>query len=307
MNKTSVSVSEFVLHCTVNSQKKSYTIAILIVVYLVTLFGNTLVILVIVMNPQLQKPMFVTIAALAVIDLLGSTNIIPQLIAILSGWVTVPYGPCLLQLLLVLYLAEAESYLLVFMACDRYVAVLHPLRYSTLITKRILWAIGLLLNVVPVAFALTGLIFITELSFCSTNIINYCFCDYASLFKIACNENPKYFDILSAISFLFGFCPLAFILLSYARIAYAALKISSSDGRKKTLNTLTTHLLVVGLTNIPLLIYTMLTGIGVKLSDEANNSLIIVATIVPPMLNPIIYSFRNKEIRSSIQKLFKSA
>ncbi|KAG2456649.1 O2AG1 protein, partial [Polypterus senegalus] len=307
MNQTSVSVSEFVLQCSVDSQKKSYTIAILIVVYLVTLFWNFLVILVIVMNPQLQKPMFVTIAALAVIDLLGSTNIIPRLIAILSGWVTIPYGPCLLQVLLGVYLAGAESYLLVFMACDRYVAVLHPLRYSALVTKKILWAACLLFNAVPTAFTLTGLIFITELSFCSTNIINYCFCDIASLFKIACNENPKYFDILSAISFMFGFCPLAFILLSYARIAYAALNISSSDGKKKTLNTLTTHLLVVGLFDIPLIIYTMLTGTGVKLSDEANNSLIIIAIIVPPMLNPIIYSFRNKEIRSSIQKIFKRA
>ncbi|KAG2459744.1 OR1L8 protein, partial [Polypterus senegalus] len=148
MNQTSVSASEFVLHCTIDSEKKSYTIAILIIVYLVTLIGNFLVVLVIAMNPQLQKPMNVGIANLAVIDLVASTNIIPKLIAILSGGAAVSYGPCLLQLL----------------------------------------------------------------------------------------------------------------------IAYAALKIPSTDGKKKTLNTVTTHLLVVALSNIPILISTMLNGIGVKLT-----------------------------------------
>ncbi|XP_051781903.1 olfactory receptor 1-like [Erpetoichthys calabaricus] len=305
MNQTSV--SEFVLLCTVDSQKKSYAIAILIMVYLVTMFGNFLVLLVIVMNPQLQKPMFVAIATLAVIDLVGSTNIVPQLIAILSGWVAIPFGPCLVQMLVALYLGAAESFLLVFMACDRYVAVVHPLRYSTLMTKGTVWAAGTFLNILPAAFILTFLIFITELSFCNANTINYCFCDYASLVKIACNENPKYMVIMSVSAFVFGICPFIFILLSYTRIAYAALKISSADGKKKTLNTVTTHLLVVGLSNVPLLIHTMLTGAGVRLSTETNNIMIIVAFIVPPMFNPIIYSFRNKEIRSSIQKLFKTA
>ncbi|XP_051781892.1 olfactory receptor 24-like isoform X2 [Erpetoichthys calabaricus] len=307
MNQTSVSVSEFVLHCTVDSEKKSYTIAILIMVYLVTLIGNFLVVLVIAMNPQLQKPMYVGIATLAVIDLVASTNIIPKLIAILSGGAAVPYGPCLLQLLIVLYLGGAQSYLLAFMACDRYVAVVYPLRYSTLVTKRIVWVAATLLNIIPAAFILTFLIFITELSFCNTNILNYCFCDYLAMVSVACNQNPKYFVILSAASIVFGFCPLAFILLSYARIAYAALKIPSTDGKKKTLNTVTTHLLVVALSNIPILISTMLNGIGVTLSTEASNAMVIVAITVPPMFNPLIYSFRNKEIRGSIKKLFKRA
>ncbi|KAG2457360.1 OR2F1 protein, partial [Polypterus senegalus] len=305
MNQTSVSVSEFVLDCTVESQKKSYAIAILTLVYLVTLFGNSLVVLVIALNPQLQKPMYVGIAALAVIDLVGSTNFIPTLIAVFSGWTAIPYGVCLIQLLLSLYLGAAQSCLLVFMACDRYVAVLHPLRYSTLATTTTIWVAGLLFNILPAAFVLTFLIFITELSFCYTNIIHYCFCDFILLVSIACNENPKYFLVLSVSSFLFGICPFIFILLSYARIAYAALKISSADGKKKTLNTVTTHLLVVGLSNIPLLLYTMLPGIGVRMTSEANYTMIIVAVIVPPMFNPIIYSFRNTEIRSSIQKLFK--
>uniref|UniRef100_A0A8C4STK9 Olfactory receptor n=1 Tax=Erpetoichthys calabaricus TaxID=27687 RepID=A0A8C4STK9_ERPCA len=294
MNQTTVSTSEFVLLCRIDSQKKSYTIAILTMIYLMTLIGNFLVILAIVMNPQLQKPMYIGIATLAAIDLVGSSNIIPKLIAVFSGWVAISYWPCLLQLLLLLYLGGAESFLLGFMACDRYVAVVYPLRYSAILTKRTIWAAGTLLNIIQ-AF-----------SFCNTNILNYCFCDYSSLVKIACIENPKYFVILSVGSFLLGTFPFVFVLLSYARIAYTALKISSVDGKRKTFNTLTTHLLVVGLFHIPLVISYTLTGSRVKLSTEVNNAMIIVANIVPPMLNPIIYSFRNKEIRRSIQKLFKS-
>ncbi|KAG2457363.1 OLF24 protein, partial [Polypterus senegalus] len=307
MNKTSMSMSQFVLFCTIDTQKKSYTIAILTMVYLVTLFGNFMVILVIGMNHKLQKPMYVGIATLAIIDLVGSTNITPKLIAVLLDWAAIPYGPCLLQLLLVLYLEAAEAFLLAFMACDRYVAVVYPLRYSTLVTRKTLWVAGTLLNIVPAVFTVSHLIFIAEFSFCNTNILNYCFCDYSSLIKIACNALPKYFVILSVGSFVFGICPLIFILLSYTRIAYVALKISSIDGKRKTFNTITTHLLVVGLFNIPLLMSYLLTAVGVKLSTEAYNTMIIVANIVPPMFNPVIYSFRNKEIRSSIQKLFKIA
>ncbi|KAG2456646.1 OL480 protein, partial [Polypterus senegalus] len=306
MNQTSISVSEFVLLCTVDSQKISYTIAVLTMVYLVTMFGNFLVILVIAINPQLQRPMYICIATLAVIDLVGSTNIIPKLIAVLLDWTSIPYGLCLLQMLLVLYLEAAESLLLAFMACDRYVAVILPLQYSTLITDKILVSAITVLNIVPAAFLLPNLIFIIEFSFCNTNVLNYCFCDYSALVKIACNEDPKYFVILSSASFVFGACPFGFILLSYIRIAYAALKISSIEGKRKTFNTLTTHLLVVGLFNIPLLTSYVLTGVGVKLSTEAYNTMVIVANTVPPMLNPLIYSFRNKEIKINIQKLFKS-
>uniref|UniRef100_A0A8C4SWC2 Olfactory receptor n=1 Tax=Erpetoichthys calabaricus TaxID=27687 RepID=A0A8C4SWC2_ERPCA len=301
MNQTSISVSEFVLLCTVDSQKISYTIAVLTMVYLVTMFGNLLVILVIAMNPQLQRPVYICIATLAVIDLVGSTNIIPKLIAVLLDLTTIPYGLCLLQMLL-----AAESLLLAFMACDRYVAVVYPLRYSTLVTKKTLWAAGTLLNVLPAAFVLIDLIFITEFSYCKTNVLNYCFCDYSALVKIACNENPKYFIVFSTAAFVFGACPFGFILLSYVRIANAALKISSMEGKKKTFNTVTTHLLVVGLFNLPLLTSYAVTGIGVKLSIEVYNSMVIVANIVPPMLNPLIYSFKNKEIKKNIHKLFKS-
>ncbi|XP_039601993.1 olfactory receptor 1-like [Polypterus senegalus] len=305
MNHSSVSISEFVLNCEINSQQKSYTTPILTMVYLATLLGNFLVIVVIKINRHLQTPMYICIAILAIIDLLNSTNITPTIIAVLQDVSTVQHGLCLLQTILVLYLEAVESLLLALMACDRYVAVVHPLRYPSLITNKTVLCMILILNIITAIFIFPYMVFVAEFSFCNTNVLNYCFCDYVSMVKIACNQDPKYLNIFVPTTIVFGACPFALILVSYFRIADAALKISSAEGKNKVFNTLTTHLLVVGLFNVPILTSYALTGMGVKLSTEAYSTMIIVGNIVPPMLNPIIYSFRNKKIKGSIQKLFK--
>uniref|UniRef100_A0A8C4STA8 Olfactory receptor n=1 Tax=Erpetoichthys calabaricus TaxID=27687 RepID=A0A8C4STA8_ERPCA len=367
MNHTSLAVSEFVLKCEMDAQQKSYTTPVLTMVYLVTLFGNFLVILVIKMNHHLQTPMYLYIAALATLDLLNSTSIAPTIIAALLDVSPVQSGLCLFQMILVLYLEAVESLLLALMACDRYVAIVHPLRYSSLVTNKTVWVALMLLNIIPAIFMLPFIVFVTdtnlipkmlavlldspeiasgpcilqmflvlhleavesllfalmacdryvavvhplrypslitnkivwvgvfisnvvgtlalvpylvfvhELPFCRTRVLPYCFCDYATMVNIACTEE----------------------------IAYAALSISSIDGKKKVFSTLGTHLLVVGLFYLPLLISYMLPGIGIKLSTEAYNTMVIVSNVVPPMMNPLIYSFRNKEIKGSIQRLFK--
>ncbi|KAG2456643.1 olfactory receptor 7G3-like [Polypterus senegalus] len=304
MNHTSLAVSEFVLKCEMDTQQKSYTTPVLTMVYLVTLFGNFLVILVIKMNHHLQTPMYLYIAALATLDLLNSTSIAPTIIAALLDISPVQSGLCLFQMILVLYLEAVESLLLALMACDRYVAIVHPLRYSSLVTNKTVGVALMLLNIIPAIFMLPFIVFVTEFSLCYTNVLNYCFCDYVSLVKIACNVERKHLNVFVPTYIAFGVGPLVVIIMSYFRIAYAALKISSADGRTKAFNTVTTHLLVVGLFNIPISTSYALTGIGVKLSAEAYNTMIIVGNIVPPMLNPIIYSFRNKKIKSSIHKLF---
>ncbi|KAG2456648.1 OR1E1 protein, partial [Polypterus senegalus] len=305
MNHTLVSVSEFVLNCEINSQQKSYTTPILTMVYLVTLFGNFLVIVVIKMNRQLQTPMYVFIATLAVIDLLNSTNITPTIIAVLQDSSAVQHGLCFFQMIFVLYLEAMESLLLALMACDRYVAIVYPLHYPSIITNKTVLLIIIILNIIIALVHFPHMLFITEFSFCKTNVLNYCFCDYISMVKIACNVEAKHLNIFVPTSIVFGACPFALIILSYFRIAYAALKISSADGKNKVFNILSTHLLVVALFNVPLLTSYGLTGFGVKLSNEAYSTMIIVGNIVPPMLNPIIYSFRNRKIKSSIHKLFK--
>ncbi|XP_028646148.1 olfactory receptor 1496-like [Erpetoichthys calabaricus] len=306
MNNGSVIVSEFVLYCSINLDQKTITVCALTFIYLLSLFGNLLVILVILWNPQLHAPMYIYIMALAIIDLANSTVLIPKMISVvLLDFSVVPYGACMLQMFVILHVEEMESLLLTFMAVDRYIAVIYPLRYPSIITNKTACIGIFILNIFGLIFKSPFVFFATELSFCHSNILPYCFCDYATMVHVACTEDPKYLKFLSAVVITTGIFPLALILFSYCRIALAALKISSVEGKKKVFSTCLTHLLVVGLFYIPLLSSYILPGAGVKLSTEAYNTMVIVGNVVPPMVNPIIYSFRNKEIKSCILRLFK--
>ncbi|KAG2456954.1 O10A5 protein, partial [Polypterus senegalus] len=305
MHNTTIFASEFLLHCEITSEIRSFTVVTLAIIYLVTLFGNLLVLLVIILDHHLQTPMFFLISSLAVIDLLHNTNLIPKMMGLLLfNNPPVPFGACLIQMFLVFHLELVEAVLFTLMACDRYIAVIHPLRYPQLVNGRTVWAGILLCNILSGIPMTVYMVFVHELSFCHTNVIPYCFCDYATMVHISCTENPKYLSFLSTIATTYGSVTLAIIFFSYGKIAYAALKISSSEGKGKVFDVLITHLLVVLLFYLPLLTAFILPGLGVKLSTEAYNALIIVATIVPPMINPIIYSFRNKEMKNAIKKLF---
>ncbi|XP_028646230.2 olfactory receptor 1052-like [Erpetoichthys calabaricus] len=300
-----VTVSEFVLHCAIDPEQRTITIVSLALIYFVTLIGNLLVIAVITMNPHLKTPMFLYICFLAIIDVVNSTNLIPRMLAILLfNSSTVPYGPCLLQLSVVYYLGVLEGNLLLVMACDRYVAVVYPLRYPSIVTSKVVCASIFLVNIIGAVILTPYLVYVRELSFCRTNVLPYCFCDYATMVQIACTDDPKYIVILSITTGISASYCVTLTVFSYYKIARAALKISSVKGKQKVFSTLLTHLLVVGLFYFPLMISYILPGVGVKLSAEACTSLIIVAILVPPMMNPLIYSFRNKEIKSSIHRLF---
>ncbi|XP_028646127.2 olfactory receptor 1-like [Erpetoichthys calabaricus] len=305
MNNETFSSSEFVLHCLIEADQRRYIIAALAFIYLLSLFGNLLVIIVIILNDKLHAPMYIYIGTLAVIDLANSTILIPKMLADLRVLLSpVPYGLCFFQMSIILNVEEMESLLLTLMAFDRYVAVVHPLRYNTIVTNKRVWLSVIMMNVFVFLFNSQYLFFARELIFCRTNILPYCFCDYATMVQIACTNDPKYLLLLSVIVIITGVIPMIFILLSYSVITIAAIRISSAERKKKAFSTILTHLLVVFFFYVPLLTSYILPGAGVKLSEEAYNTMVIVGNVVPPMLNPIIYSFRNEEIRGGIYRLF---
>ncbi|XP_028646139.2 olfactory receptor 1E5-like [Erpetoichthys calabaricus] len=304
MSNTSISVSEFILHCEIRSDQRSGIISALTLIFFTSMFGNLLVITVIIANRHLHAPMYLYIVTLATIDLTNTIVLIPKMFSILLFDSSVPYAACVLQMFIVFHIDEMEALLLAFMAIDRYVAVLYPLRYPSLITNKTVGYSVLIMNIFGLIFKSPFLFFVGELSFCQTNILPYCFCDYSTMVHIACNQNPKYLSFLSAAVFTTGVVPLGLLLFTYSRVVLAAIMISSAEGKKKVFSTCLTHLLVVGLFYIPLLLSYLLPGAGVKLSTEAYNAMVIVGNVLPPMLNPIIYSFRNKEIKVCIHRLF---
>ncbi|XP_028646237.2 olfactory receptor 24-like [Erpetoichthys calabaricus] len=305
MSNETIYVPEFVLQCAIEKDKITFTIVALAFMYVGTILGNLLVIVVIILNPHLQTPMFYYIFTLAVIDVVNSTNLIPRILAILVfNDNVVPYGPCLFQLSIVYHLGLTESFLFPVMACDRYLAVVYPLRYPSIVTSKTVGLSILFVNILAAATLVPYMVFARELSFCRSNVLPYCFCDFVTMIHISCTSDPRHLALLSSTTIITGFGGMGICLLSYTRIVLAALKISSVEGKKKALSTTVTHLLVVSLFYIPLMISYILPGLGVQVSAEAYNVLVIIAILVPPMMNPIIYSFRNKEIKGSIYRLW---
>ncbi|KAG2457093.1 O52N2 protein, partial [Polypterus senegalus] len=213
--------------------------------------------------------MYLFIGTLAFFDLLNSSNVNPKMVAVILDSSVILYGLCFFQMILRCHLEMSESFLFALMACDRYVAVVYPLRYPTLITNKVVWMGILLLNITSIVLLLPYMFFAAELSFCRGNVLPYCFCDYVTMVHVSCNEDPKYLLTLSSTVTMVGIVPLTIILFSYIRIVKAALKISSVDGKRKVFSTCLTHLIVMGLFYFPLLVSYGLPGIGVRLSNEA--------------------------------------
>ncbi|XP_051781897.1 olfactory receptor 1-like [Erpetoichthys calabaricus] len=305
MTNNTVTVTEFVLHCAIDTQQDKKMVYIFIFIYIVTIFGNLSVILVIKMNRNLQTPMYLYISTLAVIDLMNSTTLIPKLVAVMLDFPATLFGLCVLQMFLMGYLEVSVTFLFALMACDRYVAIVYPLRYPSIVTNQAAGITVLLLSFISTIVLLPYLFLVAELSFCRSNVLPYCFCDYVTMVRVSCNDDPKYLITLSTMVTLGSVGPLALIIFSYVKIAQTALKISSNDGKRKVYSTCVTHLMVVCLFYFPLLISYVLPGVGVKLSTESTNMLVIIAHIIPSMMNPIIYSFRNNEIKNSIYKMFR--
>ncbi|XP_028646118.1 olfactory receptor 2S2-like isoform X2 [Erpetoichthys calabaricus] len=305
MNDTVLQEPDFVLDCRIDSDKKSLTAAALAFIYLTILFGNFLVILVILLNHQLQTPMFFYVGALSVVDIVNSSTLIPQMIcALLLKGSVVPNHVCLMLNAIVGYMEVLVCLILALMAYDRYVAVLNPLRYPSIITNKTVFAVLLLFNGIGIIGEIPFIIFAKELPFCNIDVLPFCYCEYATMVRIACTDDPKYLLSLFLVTVVLGTGPLTMILFSYGKIAHAVLKIPSSEGKSKLYNTCVTQLLVIGTQFGPLMIYYMLPATGIEFSTAEYNTMFLLSNAIPPMLNPIIYSFRNQEIKKSISKLF---
>ncbi|XP_051783227.1 olfactory receptor 1468-like [Erpetoichthys calabaricus] len=300
---STIHVSDFLLHCVINTQGRSATICILTAIYMLSISGNLLVILVITVDRQLHTPMYIYIGTLAVIDLANSTIIIPKMISVLLfDFSVIPYGACVLQMFIIYHVEEMESLLLTLMAVDRYVAIVYPLRYPSLVTNKTVWFLLFLFNFFALLMNSPSALFANELSFCHSNVLPNCFCDFSTMVHVSCTEDPKHLQVLSAVVVTNGVLPLGLILFSYMRIVIAAVKISSVAGKRKIFSTCFTHLLVVGLFYIPLSLSYILPGMGLPLSLEAYHTMVMLGNVIPPMLNPFIYSFRSNEIKLSIHK-----
>ncbi|XP_040603912.1 olfactory receptor 10-like [Mesocricetus auratus] len=269
--------------------------------YSLTLFGNTAIIALSRMDLRLHTPMYFFLSHLSFLDLCYTTSTVPQLLINLHGLDrTISYGGCVAQLLISLALGSTECVLLVVMAFDRYAAVCRPLHYTTIMHPLLCqtlaiasWVGGFLNSLIQ-----TGLMMAMPL--CGHQL-NHFFCEMPVLLKLACEDTggteAKMF-VARAIILVF---PAALILGSYAQISRAVLKIKSMTGRRKAFGTCGSHLLVVSLF-YGSAIYTYLQPKG-SYSESEGKFVALFYTIITPMLNPLIYTLRNKDVKGALWKV----
>ncbi|XP_074083647.1 olfactory receptor 5P80-like [Macrotis lagotis] len=275
---------------------------IFLCLYAITLISNLSIITLIRKSSRLHTPMYLFLSHLAFVDIGYSSSVTPLMLKnFLVEKTIIPLGGCVTQLFFAVFFGTAECFLLAVMAYDRYVAICNPLLYSTNMTPRVC---ALLL----IASYLGGCVnawncsaCLLNLSFCGANKINHFFCDYAPLFKLS-SYHADFVEILpSASAGSIIAITVLIIIISYIYILFSVLKISSTEGRSKAFSTCTSHLTAVTL------FYGTITFIYVlpksSYSTDENKVISLFYMVIIPLLNPLIYSLRNNDIKVALRKL----
>ncbi|XP_053149149.1 olfactory receptor 13H1-like [Hemicordylus capensis] len=273
----------------------------LLVIYMVTLIGNGLIVMLVVIDPALHTPMYFFLCNHSFIDICYSSCSIPQMMAnSLVRRPVISFSRCLLQMYISLFLGMTEFLLLAMMAYDRFVAICSPLHYTLIISWQI--CVQLVATSWSTAFLLTLVhgSLVQNMEFCGHNVMNHFTCELQGFIKLACSDTRLNKIIRFVISFSVMVVPFTFILVTYGRIGLAILHIRSAQGWGKATSTCSSHLAVVGIFyGTAMAIYLRPQG---KASSGHDKLIAIFYGAVTPMLNPLIYSLRNRDIRGALQR-----
>nr|XP_035964919.1 olfactory receptor 13G1 [Halichoerus grypus] len=272
-------------------------------VYLVAFLGNVLIVIAIIYNPTLHTPMHVFLLALAIVDSICTTSIIPKMLGtMLTSARSISYGSCMSQLFFFTWSLGAEMVLFTTMAYDRSVAIGFPLRYRTIMNDHMCLALLSITMVIAVtnSWVHTGLIL--RLTFCGPNTIDHFFCEIPPLLPLSCSPIRISEVMVYVADITLAIGDFTLTCISYGFIIAAILRIHTAEGKRKAFSTCSSHLIVVSL-YYPPVIYTYIRP-AASYSFERDKVIAALYTLVTPTLNPIVYSFRNKEMQTGIQKVF---
>ncbi|XP_030066647.1 olfactory receptor 5V1-like [Microcaecilia unicolor] len=279
---------------------------VFLIIYMMSLTGNLLILLTVCFDSHLHSPMFFFLSNLSFLEICYVTVTVPKLLAVLIAQnKTISFIHCMIQMYVFLACIAVEFYLLTAMAYDRYVAICNPLRYTIVMKRKVCiilatvsWTTAFL-NPVP------HVNLISQSSFCSSNKINHFFCDMTALMSLSCSGTSVIETITYIESPLLGLTPFILTITSYVYIISAILKIRSTKGRQKAFSTCSSHLTVV------LLFYGTTFGVYMRpksdYSMDLNKLLTVVYITAIPLINPLIYSLRNKELKGSLCKALRRA
>ncbi|XP_024057123.2 olfactory receptor 52E4-like [Terrapene carolina triunguis] len=274
-------------------------------IYSIAVLGNFSILFIVMREPSLHGPMFYFLCMLAVSDLVMSTSTIPKMLSIF--WFNsreISFSACLTQMYFVHSFTKMESGILVAMAFDRYVAICNPLRYSTILKNSVVAKIGLAVVLRSGIITLPYPFLVRQWPYCRTNIIPHFYCGYIAVAKLACADIriSSYYGLFNIISV--SGMDLFFIAVSYTLILRAIFRLPTKDARLKTFGTCISHLCAISVLYIPDLVSSLIQWFGQNVPLHFLILITSVYQLVPPMLHPIIYGVRTKQIRGRLLQLF---
>ncbi|XP_066218834.1 olfactory receptor 1J4-like [Saccopteryx leptura] len=266
--------------------------------YLTTVLGNLLIILLIRLDSRLHTPMYFFLSHLAFSDISLSSVTVPKMLT--NMWTqqqSIPYVGCIAQLCFFIHFGCLDNFLLAVMAYDRYVAICHPLHYTTIMREGLCVLLVAGSWILSCAHALLHNLLLVRLSFCADSTISHFFCDLAALLKLSCSDISLNELVISTEGGMLLFLPLGIVLGSYVQIGTIILRVPSTKGLYKAFSTCGSHLLVVSL------YYGTLASVYIFSSswDSKDITASVMYTVVTPMLNPFIYSLRNRDIKQALE------
>uniref|UniRef100_A0A6I8S026 Olfactory receptor n=1 Tax=Xenopus tropicalis TaxID=8364 RepID=A0A6I8S026_XENTR len=274
---------------------------IFLLIYLLTITGNSLIITCICLDAQIQIPMYFFLQNLSFLDLSCSCNIQPKmLLGIITGDGAISQIGCFIQLYFFASLTVTEFVLLTAMGYDRYLAICKPLHYPLLMNKKTCFLLVIICWVVGFLDPLAHTIAISQLPFCRTHLINHFYCDYSALLKLSCVKTTLIEIMTYLAGALVGMPAFSLTIASYVSIIAAIVKINSSQSRQKAFSTCVSHLTVVFLFYSTVLI-TIMQPIS-NYSSTHGKLVSLLYTIFVPSINPFIYTLRNQDVKRSFYK-----
>ncbi|XP_074075329.1 olfactory receptor 2AJ1-like [Macrotis lagotis] len=277
-------------------------LTLILIIYMVTIMANTVLILLIHLDTRLHTPMYVFLKHLSFMDILNVSNIIPKMASnYISGRKSITFTECGLQIFIYAVCVDSECLILAAMSYDRYIAICHPLRYSVLMNNRIsfilaagCWLGGIINSMIHTTYVLL-------LPFCGTRAIDHFFCEIPAMLKLSCVDTSQYEEGIFVSAAIFLPIPLSIILASYGQILRSVLHMKSVEAQKKAFSTCSSHLAVVTM-YYGSIIFTYMIPKSYHTPGQ-DKVLAIPYMILAPLLNPIIYSLRNKDVLGALKKV----
>ncbi|XP_073479914.1 olfactory receptor 10A3-like [Aquarana catesbeiana] len=279
-----------------------FVFIIFLIVYILTVAGNLLLITLVSYNKTLHTPMYFFLSQLSLSDIMLTTDISPNfLYIILYEGGTMNFTNCIFQYYIFVMAECTECLLLTVMSYDRYLAICNPLHYIIIMDEPFCIKLTIFSWLVSICFMMISTITIATLDFCGPNIIDHFFCDVSPLLKLSCSDTFLVQLEMILLSVPILFLPFLFIVISYIFVIFTILNIPSSTGKQKAFSTCSSHLMVVSIFYVTLIVIYDLPTSGQSLTVSKLMSLLY--TVGTPLMNPIIYSLRNNDMKIAFAKL----